>query len=64
MNNLKNVAEVKAATRKKPYIKPDFEVIDLEDTPKLLAASVGNANAAGKASFGNNGSLSDAIFGE
>ena len=34
-----NVAEVKAATRKKPYIKPDFEVIDLEDTPKLLAAS-------------------------
>ncbi len=34
-----NVAEVKAATRKKPYIKPDFEVINLEDTPKLLAAS-------------------------
>ena len=44
MNNYKNVAEVKAATRKKPYIKPDFEVIDLEDTPKLLAAS---GNAAG-----------------
>ena len=24
---------------KKKYIKPDFEVINLEDTPKLLAAS-------------------------
>ena len=34
-----NVAEVKAATRKKPYIKPDFVVSNLEDTPKLLAAS-------------------------
>ena len=39
MNNLKNAAEVKAAANKKPYIKPDFEVINLEDTPKLLAAS-------------------------
>jgi hypothetical protein len=24
---------------KKKYIKPDFEIINLEDTPKLLAAS-------------------------
>jgi hypothetical protein len=24
---------------KKKYIKPEFEVINLEDTPKLLAAS-------------------------
>ena len=59
-----NNAVVKDVTTKKKYVKPDFEVIYLEDTPKLLAASVGNANAAGKASFGNNGSLSDAIFGE
>ena len=35
----KNVAEVKAAANKKPYIKPCFEVINLEDTPQLLAAS-------------------------
>ena len=39
MNNLKKAAEVKAAANKKPYVKPDFEVINLEDTPKLLAAS-------------------------
>ena len=39
MKDLKNAAEVKAAANKKPYVKPDFEVIDLEDTPKLLAAS-------------------------
>ena len=36
---MKNAAEVKAAANKKPYVKPDFEVIDLEETPKLLAAS-------------------------
>ena len=35
-----NVAGVKAATNKKPYIKPDFEVINLEDTPILLSSSV------------------------
>ena len=45
MNNLKNAAEVKAAANKKPYIKPDFEVINLEDTPKLLAASGPNTGA-------------------
>ncbi len=48
-----NVAEVKAATRKKPYIKPDFEVINLEDTPKLLAGSAStfgaNRNGYGQA---------------
>ena len=44
MRNKKNAAEVKAAANNKPYIKPNFEVINLEDTPKLLAAS---ANAAG-----------------
>ena len=60
MNNLKNAAEVKAAANKKPYVKPDFEVINLEDTPKLLAAS-GNAGASGTAGFGN--SLSNELFG-
>ena len=30
---------------KKKYIKPDFEVINLEDTPKLLAASGQNTGA-------------------
>ncbi len=30
---------VKDVTTKKKYVKPNFEVIDLEDTPKLLAAS-------------------------
>ena len=39
MAQLKQSAEVKAAANKKPYIKPDFEVINLEDTPKLLAGS-------------------------
>ena len=34
-----NVAEVKAATMKKPYIKPDFEEILLESNTILLAAS-------------------------
>ena len=50
MNNLKNAAEVKAAANKKPYIKPDFEVINLEDTPKLLAAS-GPVNSTFGTSF-------------
>ena len=52
MNNLKNAAEVKAAANKKPYVKPDFEVINLEDTPKLLA---GSANAAGVSGTANQG---------
>ena len=41
---------------KKKYIKPDFEVIDLEDTPKLLAASgptVPGANINGNTNGGN-----------
>ena len=36
---------VKDVTTKKKYVKPDFEVIDLEDTPKLLAASGPNTGA-------------------
>ena len=52
MNNLKNAAEVKAAANKKPYIKPDFEVINLEDTPKLLAASGPTGGVSGTMSHG------------
>ena len=49
MENLKNAAEVKAAANKKPYIKPDFEVINLEDTPILLAASKTTNSMGGSA---------------
>ena len=52
MKNLKNAAEVKAAANKKPYIKPNFEVIDLEDTPKLLAGSANAAGVSGSATQG------------
>ena len=34
-----NNSVVQDVTTKKKYVKPDFEVIDLEDTPNLLAAS-------------------------
>ena len=57
MNNLKNAAEVKAAANKKPYVKPDFEVINLEDTPKLLAASGPNAFGTTISGPQNGGSL-------
>ena len=40
----KTTKDVVNVTTKKKYVKPDFEVINLEDTPKLLAAS---GNAAG-----------------
>ena len=43
-------------TTKKKYVKPDFEVINLEDTPKLLAASgptVPGANINGNTNGGN-----------
>ena len=46
MKELNQSAEVKAAVNKKPYIKPDFEVINFEYTPQLLAAS-GNATTNG-----------------
>ncbi|MBR4678002.1 MAG: hypothetical protein IKO99_08360 [Bacteroidales bacterium] len=45
-----NVAEVKAATMKKPYIKPDFEEILLESNTILLAASASNVTPTGNAS--------------
>ena len=44
-----NVAEVKAATMKKPYIKPDFEEILLESNTILLAASASNVTPTGDA---------------
>ncbi|MBR4677233.1 MAG: hypothetical protein IKO99_04445 [Bacteroidales bacterium] len=44
MSNLNNEV-VKDVTTKKKYVKPDFEVINLEDTPKLLAASGPNTGA-------------------
>ncbi|MBQ3688707.1 MAG: hypothetical protein II937_02450 [Bacteroidales bacterium] len=31
-------------TVKKKYVKPDFEVINLEDVPRLLAGSATNNN--------------------
>ncbi len=37
---------VQDVTTKKKYVKPDFEVIDLEDTPKLLAASGAKTNGS------------------
>jgi hypothetical protein len=37
--------DVVNVTTKKKYVKPDFEVINLEDTPKLLAASGPNSGA-------------------
>ena len=42
------MTEIKNAvldSEKKPYIKPDFEVINLEDMPKLLAGSGPNTGA-------------------
>jgi hypothetical protein len=45
MEKLKNEV-VKDVTTKKKYVKPDFEVIDLEDTPKLLAGSADVNSAA------------------
>ena len=51
--NKKNVKVVKDVTTKKKYVKPDFEVINLEDTPKLLAGSAStfgaNRNGYGQA---------------
>ena len=44
MEKIQN-AVVKDVTTKKKYVKPDFEVINLEDTPKLLAASGQNTGA-------------------
>ena len=56
-----NVAEVKAATMKKPYIKPDFEEILLESNTILLAASATqnstSPNGAAQGLFGLGGAI-------
>ena len=62
MKDLKNAADVKAAANKKPYVKPDFEVIDLEDTPKLLAASANAAGFGGTMSQGR--TISDGVWND
>ncbi len=53
---------VKDVTTKKKYVKPDFEVIELNMEAPLLSAS-GNANADGRASFSNNGLLGTSSWG-
>ena len=51
-DNIKNQPVILPAQKviKKKYVKPDFEVIDLEDTPKLLAASAFSATL-GKSNY-------------
>jgi hypothetical protein len=53
---------VKDVTTKKKYVKPDFEVIELNMEAPLLSAS-GTANADGRASFSNNGLLGTSSWG-
>ena len=57
-DNVKNQPVILPAQKviKKKYIKPEFEVISLEDTPKLLA---GSGNGLGTTINGpqNGGSL-------
>jgi hypothetical protein len=53
---------VQDVTTKKKYVKPDFEVYELNWEAPLLSASGGTTNPAGRATFGN--SLSDALFNE
>lgn len=44
MTEIKNAV---LGSEKKPYIKPVFEVINLEDMPKLLAASGATVGTSG-----------------
>ena len=62
MEKLEQKVVQDVATKKK-YVKPDFEVIELNMEAPLLSAS-GSISPNGKASFGNDGSLTDAIYGE
>ena len=57
------IEKVVSTPTKKKYVKPEFEVIELNMEAPLLTGSDDNVNASGKASFGNNSSLSEAIFG-
>ena len=53
---------VQGVTTKKKYVKPDFEVIELNMEAPLLSAS-GTANADGQAIFGNSGALRTSSWG-
>jgi len=53
---------VQGVTTKKKYVKPDFEVIELNMEAPLLSAS-GTANADGRASFSNNGVFGTSSWG-
>ena len=53
---------VQDVTTKKKYVKPDFEVIELNMEAPLLSAS-GTANADGRASFSNNGVFGTSSWG-
>lgn len=61
MEKLKNEV-VKDVTTKKKYVKPDFEVIELNMEAPLLSAS-GSIEPNGKASFSNNGLLGTSSWG-
>ena len=55
---------VKDVATKKKYVKPDFEVYELNWEAPLLSASGGTANALGTASFGiGGGALSTSSWG-
>jgi len=53
---------VKDVATKKKYVKPDFEVYELNWEAPLLSAS-GPANADGRASFSNNGVFGTSSWG-
>ena len=53
---------VSDVTTKKKYVKPDFEVIELNMEAPLLSAS-GPLGATGTASFSNSGALSTSSWG-
>ena len=53
---------VKDVATKKKYVKPDFEIIELNMEAPLLSAS-GTANADGRASFSNNGVFGTSSWG-
>ena len=53
---------VQGVTTKKKYVKPDFEVIELNMEAPLLSAS-GPLGTTGTASFSNSGALSTSSWG-
>ena len=63
MERIQKSEVVKDVTTKKKYVKPDFEVYELNWEAPLLSAS-GTANALGTASFGiGGGALSTSSWG-